>query len=503
VHQLFLIGSPTLGAPTAYLQLKNGVNGLYIKDIKDDIMEGDTKGAALELLQAGGSLFSMVSALSTGQGLGDKMKGAAKTFFGDLYGLLCLGAGRCLSRKETTYFVRQLPSIYQLMPGSIYCRDNKNWVLFDPFATGHPPTGKMLVLPTLLDAGLELVGGALDLFSGPAQKIGTELKDEVQGFLAPEQSERTSGRAKRNVKTLAEKLASIGEGLKHTPFDETEEGEPEPEKDMFDAIGEIVEIFERVAQSFVDCVNPGRFYNDIYTGLLDVVELRAVCAGNLALAYRFDKAVTVRPRDEKAESPLDLIAKLLEPMLNAWKIDVGEPLRAFGEAVGNALWHDWDYDYDKRIDRIRTERRDAEAREKRAKEERERTKARAYVHPRTINVYCPTHQSEAGCFLVPTAILSNDDSNVVRWAMIPNFIALSMFILTPGGPSMGAFEASAMGDGTVPLRSANPGADSLSRPLLENHEVAGVFHADMMSHAEVVDYLKRKVQGLVMGFYRT
>ena len=290
VHQLFLVGSPTLGAPTAYVQLKNGVTGLYIKDIKDDLMTGDTTGAALELLQAGGNLHSMAAALTTGEGFGEKMKGAAKSFFGDLYGLLCLGAGRCLSRKETTYFVRQLPSIYQLMPGSIYCRENKNWVLFDPFATGHPPTGMMLVLPTVLDAALEL--------------LGTELKNDVLGRLAPEKAERTSGRAKRNVKTLAEKLASIGEEIQHTPLDETP-----ADKDIFDALGEIGEIFDRVGQSFVDCVNPARFYNDIYTGLLDLVELRAVCAGNLALCYRFDRAVTVRPRDEKAESPIDIFTK--------------------------------------------------------------------------------------------------------------------------------------------------------------------------------------------------
>ena len=43
------------------------------------------------------------------------------------------------SRKDTTYFVRQVPALYQLLPNALYCRDNKNWVVFDPLATGHPP----------------------------------------------------------------------------------------------------------------------------------------------------------------------------------------------------------------------------------------------------------------------------------------------------------------------------------------------------------------------------
>jgi hypothetical protein len=32
---------------------------------------------------------------------------------------------------------------------------NTQAVFFDPLATGHPPTGPMLIFPTLLDAGLD------------------------------------------------------------------------------------------------------------------------------------------------------------------------------------------------------------------------------------------------------------------------------------------------------------------------------------------------------------
>jgi pimeloyl-ACP methyl ester carboxylesterase len=485
VHQVFLIGSPTLGAPSAYLQLKHGVTGLYLKDLKDDIVAGDTKGAVFEAMQGGSSLLSGVSSLAGGQGVGKSLK----TFFGDIYAALCLGAGRYLSRKDTTYFVRQLPAIYQLIPGALYCSANKNWVFFDPLATGHPPTGPMLIFPTLLEAGLDLAAGALDALSGSAAKVGTELKDSVNGFLAPEATEKLSGRAKRNAKTLAEKIAEIGDAFSKVS--------DEPGK-AIDALKAIKEIFDRAEQSFVDCTSNKQLYNDIYTGLLDVVEQRPICAGNLALAYRFDEALTVTPRPEKGTTPLALVKKIVDPILSAW----GPVLVAAGGALVHTIFsskHSWDYK--DRMEDQADEKAKAEAEEK---EEKERTRPHAYMHPRTVNIYCSSEQVESGCFLLPTKIISNDDSNLVRWEMIPNFIAQSLFMFLPAGASpTGSFEAQAFGDGTVPLKSANPDPASLSRELHANHEVRGVTHGSMASHQKVVDHITEGMQGLVMGFYKT
>ncbi len=492
VHQVFLIGSPTLGSPAAYMQLKNGLTGLYVKDIKDDFMTGDALGATTELIQSSGRLFAAVGAAVTGMGAGSSIK----SFFGDIYAVMCLGEGRFLSRKETTYFARQIPSLYQLMPGVLYCRDHKNWLVFDPLATGYVPTGKMFVLPTLLDAALGLVGGTLDLFSG-AQRVGTAMKDEVQKFLVPEASERTSGRATRRMTTLAQALSTIGDAVSSGDVSK-----------MVSAASTFKDIYDRAKLTFVDNRRSRQVYNDIYTGLLDVVEQRPLSAMNLALAYRFDLALLVRPREEQGKSGLDLVKGVLDPILQAWLpvlTTVGNAFAAFGQEV----W-DWmsgnTFDVRERFQQRQQDSATSRERDRqtsaREEAERERTKPRAYMHPRTVNVYCKTFPVDAGCFLLPIAAYSNDDANVVKWIMIPNYVAASLFMLAPTMGSSG-FEQSAWGDSTVPLASASPGSDAISREFLDNHEIPRVAHGGMLNEQAVVDYVKEKVQGLVMGFYKT
>src|SRR5262249_50654130 len=147
VAELFLLGSPTLGTPTAYMQLKNGLQGVYARDLREQIgvvtgqgaspadLATNEIGEAANLMEIGAGVMNMASGLASGQGAP-----ALRNLFGDLYPILCLGAGKNLSREETTAFIRLLPSVYQLMPGSIYCRRNPNWVVFDPFTTGYPAT---------------------------------------------------------------------------------------------------------------------------------------------------------------------------------------------------------------------------------------------------------------------------------------------------------------------------------------------------------------------------
>lgn len=492
IHQLFLIGSPTLGSPAAYLQLKNGVTGLYLKDIKDDIMEGDARGATVELIQSSARIFTMVGAAVTGMGAG----AAIKSFIGDIYAVLTLGAGRFLTRKETTYFTRQLTGLYQLLPSALYCRDHKSWLLFDPLATGYVPTGKMFVLPTLLDAALGLVGGTLDMFSG-AQRVGTAMKDEVQKFLVPEASERTSGRATRNMDSLALALSRIGEALGSGDF-----------MTMAGSATTFGEIFDRAKKTFIDARNNKQIYNDIYTGLLDIVSQRPLTAMNLALAYRFDQALTVRPRAEPGKSALDLVKSVLDPILQAWMpvlMTVGNAFAALGQEI-------WDWMNARPVDvaeRFQERQRNtatsaAADRAKAARDaaEAERTKPRAYMHPRTVNIYCESFPVDAGCFLLPVAAYSNDDSNVVSWIMVPNYVAASLFMLAPRAPTS-AFEKEAWGDGTVPVASANPGPEVFSCELHANHAIPRVSHGGMLNEAAVVDYVKERVRGLVMSFYKT
>lgn len=492
VHQLFLVGSPTFGSPSAYMQLKNGITGTYLKDIKDDIVSGDARGAAIELMQASSRLLTAVGAAVTGLGA----KGTITSFFGDIYAVLCLGAGRFLSRKETTYFARQIPALYQLLPSALYCRDHKGWLLFDPLATGYVPTGKMFVLPTLLDAALGLVGGALDFFSG-AQKIGSDMKDEVQKFLTPEAAERTSKAATRNMDTLSSAMSRIGEAV----------GSGDMSKIM-DVAPLFGDIFTRAGLTFIDARNQRQIYNDIYTGLLDTVAQRPLTAASLALAYRLDQALTVRPRDEPGQSALDLVKSILDPILQAWMpvfMTVGNAFAAFGQEV----W-DWmnarDFNVAERFEQRQEDSKESAAKDKqkKAKEEaeRERTKPRAYMHPKTVNIYCQTFPVDAGCFLLPIAAYSNDDSNVVTWIMVPNYVAESLFMLAPTARSSD-FEKSAWGDGTVPVASANPGSEAISCAFHDNHEIPAVAHGGMLNEQAVVDYIKEKVQGLVPSFYQT
>ena len=492
VHQLFLIGSPSLGSPAAYLQLKSGLTGLYLKDIKDDLLEGDARGATVEIIDSSARLLSMVGAAVTGMGAG----AAVKNFFGDIYLVMSLGSGRLLSRKESTYFTRQLTSLYQLLPSALYCRDHQSWLIFDPLATGYVPTGKMLVLPTLFDAALGFVGGALDLFSA-SQALGTAMKGDVEKFLVPEASERTSGRTTRNMETLATAFSRVGEALGSGEVGKT-----------FEAFSILSEIYDRGKTTFIDARSNTQVYTDIYTGFLDVVEQRALTAMNLSLAFRFDQALTVRPRPEPGKSAMDLLKAILEPIGAAWM----PLLSTAGNAIAAFFQEVWDWmtgeglDIGERFDERQKESAEAAKKEKEAEEkkkvEAERTKPRAYIHPRTVNLYCESFPVDAGCYLLPVAAYSNDDANVVKWIMIPHYVAAFLPFLN-SGPGTSSIERSAWGDGTVPVASANPGPDVFSCEPLSREAVPGVAHGGMLNEKAIVERVIDRMSGVVRSFYET
>jgi pimeloyl-ACP methyl ester carboxylesterase len=497
VHQLFLIGSPSLGSPAAYLQLKNGLTGFYLKDVKDDLMEDslDARGATVELIDSSGRLLSAVGGAVTGMSWG-----ALKNFFGDIYLVMSLGAGRLLSRKESTYFTRQLTSLYQLLPSALYCRDHQSWLIFDPLATGYVPTGKMLVLPTLFDAALGFAGGALDFFSA-SQAIGTAMKADVEKFLVPEASERTSGRTTRNMETLATAFSRVGEALGSGEVGKT-----------FEAFSILSEIYDRGKTTFIDARSNTQVYSDIYTGFLDVVEQRALTAMNLSLAYRFDQALTVRPRPEPGKSAMDLLKAILEPIGAAWMpilSTTGNAIAAFFEEVWDWMTfegYEWTQNFDERekasAEEAKKEKDEEDKKKADADAEAERTKPRAYIHPRTVNLYCESFPVDAGCYLLPVAAYSNDDANVVKWIMIPHYVAAFLPFLN-SGPGTSSIERSAWGDGTVPVASANPGPGVFSCEPLLREAVPGVVHGGMLNEMAVVARVVDRVIDLVRDVHET
>lgn len=473
VHRLFLVGSPTLGAPLAYTQLKHGVPGAYIKDMVQDAQDHD--GAALlgegiqqgtDVAQAAVGLGHDLTSMAPGTVDGGKeFKKTALGLFGDIYTLLSLGAGRLLSRKETTYFARQFPSSYQLLPNGVFCRDHKNWVIFDPAATGNVPTGFMIILPTLFELIAELAG------------------DAFKGFFQAENAERTSPRATRNAETLAQRIEKIGLALadKNPPVAPGLPPRTSAEEFMllnanetaaFRMMGELI---QRIGQSFIDCRSNRQLYSDIYTGFLDVVELRALSAANLAIMFRFDESLTVGPRPEKGLSPLDALMSHLLPVLAAGPS--GGPL-GLAKLVAGKLVTD-------------------------KKKDDARPKARTYMHPRTVNLYCGTEAQETGALLIPVDILSNDDANIVRWMLAPAALAMLPLRMIPGSSATSGPAAESFGDGTVPALSANPDPKVLSSPFLKSDPFSNLGHVDLTASKLVIDYIKSELDLTVDSFLET
>jgi hypothetical protein len=439
-------------------------------------------------MDIGMGAVSMVAGLAGGDGAQ-----ALTNLFGDLYPILCLGAGKNLSRDDTIGFVRLLPSLYQLMPGSIYCRKNVNWMVFDPFTTGYPPTGYMLVLPTLLD-GMVATGLAL---AGASQAAGAQVRSAVNDALNPD---HTSGEATRNMGTLADKIAEV---LKAIADALTDVGAMGNQRDfggvmgqaggaagkLSDAVDGLKEIGERCEATFVDCRSRDGLYDDIYTGLLDRVELRAVCAANLALAYRFDDAITKSPSKREAESAVELLKEMLGPLLR--------PIQALGQSA-----YDWAFGHSgSSLGQHLAALNRAEERRKR-KDDDDEKKVKAYVHPKTYNLYSTSHQVDGGGFLFPLAVVSNDDSNLVRWQLIPTRLATMLFAALGSSSSSTAIH----GDGTVPEQSANPQAEQLSTAFKTTTAVEtettphGAPHLTMPGSSRVIDLIKAELNDIAIHF---
>ncbi|MEZ4446933.1 MAG: hypothetical protein R3B72_48080 [Polyangiaceae bacterium] len=481
VHQLFLLGSPTLGAPTAYVQLKQGIGGLYVKDFVQNVVQGDGLGIVAESVDVAGRAMTMISRIAE-NAAGSGVMG----FFGDLYLVLSIAKGKFLTREESIRFARKLTSLYQLMPGAAFCSQHRNWVVFDPLATGHKPVGHMVIFPTLLAGLVEVVAGIAELDTeGAAERV----KRDVDAFFEEGAEERTSPLATRNVTTLQEIIdvgaRALGDMTNATGRLLTEGGSDEIWTTYGEQGKELARVgkhlVDQIGRTFVDCASNKKLYDDIYTGLLDIIDLRAMAAARLAVAYRFDEALTVKKPPNLSMSALDLMVEILRPVLDVYQT-VGLMFKNFFSTG----------DFDVAFHQAQKE----VANQTTEREEQRAKKPKMYMHPRTVNIYSQAHQVESGCWLLPTDIRSNYDSNEVVSRVIPNFIAMAV------GLAAGAsFEPAWFGDGTVPTVSANPDAALLSHDFLnEGGEQVNAAHASIPKNSEALQFIERRIQGLVMSY---
>ncbi|MEZ4389656.1 MAG: hypothetical protein R3A48_01065 [Polyangiales bacterium] len=433
VHQLILLASPTLGSPAAYAQLRKGLYGVYVKDISTAAQTGDDEVLADELVDAGMQVFGGVASIAS-QGAS-----AIAPVFGDLLIAFSLGAGRFLTRDESRYFARQIPALYQLLPNAAFCNRFRDWVIFDPMATGHRPTGFMLQLPTALDL-LGALGGAsvTDALLSGSERVAAQLRDGLEAAAAGGESAEVSGRALRSSMTLGE----WGEAIA-TLMAEGETGE---------AIALMLELVEHAGRAFVDARSSRALYGDIYTGLLDIVSLRALSATNLALALAFDEALTV---DDRPRDPLTLLTPVKEVF--------GTLGRLIGDAASGPK---------KALDK--QEMRNL------IQAELDAHPPRVYMHPRTFNVYGRGVPGDGGAIVVPRALVSRDDSNLVKVTVLSRPVPIGL--------------PHALGDGTVPEASANPPPELLSNPFVgEPVGLADKSHNVVPAHRDAFAAIDRAI----------
>jgi pimeloyl-ACP methyl ester carboxylesterase len=480
VHRLILLGSPTLGAPSAYNYLKIGPPGQYVKDVKTALQEGNEKAAVFELMRSGGTIAQTIAGLAGGGG-------DWKDFFGSIYLALCLGAGRMLTRRETTYFARQIPSLYQLLPNSIYSRENKSWLFFDPFATGYKPTGFMVILPTLFEVlTMQHLAEAADVLAGASNETANKIHDDMNAWLDPERAERTSSRAKRNAMTIVELYAAITKSMS---------GDFLVGWEWAELVDFISDFWKRVMEMmFVDCRNPQMVYEDIYTGFLDHVDMRAVSAGNVALATRMDQALTVNYAPEKPSTPGELLKNALG---NLFSTPGGQVFLDTLKNIGVGAFHAVTFGIVYAAGGLTYPELEKGYAEKHRwedmKKEKERllklkNPPRAYMPPQTVNVYSTGLPIEGGGILFPISVISNDDSNVVSYELIPRLAAVIFGVLPEKG------------DGTLPDLSVNPPEAFISNKFFQPIAVPGVLHAEMCQDKRSIEPVMKAIVDSLESF---
>jgi hypothetical protein len=377
--------------------------------------------------------------------------------------------------------------------------------VFDPLATGIAPTGYMVPMPTVLDQHVAATGAILDAVSGSAQ-IGSQVQAAVRGFMEGPSEGTPSSRASRNAMPFVQMMSRAVnlETTGATLLAQVNWGAPDQGaefarlgrefEDLLPEVQALAAAFKgfmgQAKRTFIDCRNPRRLYEDVYTGLLDAVDERPICAANLALAYRFDEALTVAPRETPAESLIDVLGALLAPVGSLLGRLVGDGFRTgfFGFAAmfngrgAGEVYQEWAADHRAAADGAADDVSSQTERERRI---RERVTPKAYVAPETYSIYCSTESTPGGCLIQPLAFVSNDDSNVVRATYLQNPLA------------------SAEGDGSVPTDSASPAPIVLGRAFAGGKAVSGANHGALPSAADTLDFIGEKLDAKAAEFCRS
>lgn len=428
VHQLVLLASPTMGSPAAYAQTRRGLYGIYFRDLVKAARDGDDEVLVEEGIESG------MQALSGIGHIGHAGAGGIASTLGDLMLAMSFGSGRFFSREESRYFARQIPAIYQLLPSSVFCHHHPNWVVFDPMATGHRPTGFMVQLPTAFDSVLGVLTGSAPSLSSGAERVAAQFADALEKAKESGESAEVSGRALRNSMTMPEWAAALEKHLTAMEFGE--------------AVGLLLELFEQSKRGFIDGRSNRALYTDIYAGLLDVPSLRALTASNLETALAFDRALTV---DHTERAPISLF-EMLKTAFSALLPKMGDSGKKSREEM-----------LKEEMKNIVQAALDAHP-------------PKVYMHPRTTNIYGAGVQGDGGAVLIPKAVISRDDTNLVKVQYLPRPGVLGLPLSS--------------GDGTVPEVSANPPNAWLSHPFVGepiciNHRGHNEVPADAETHAAI------------------
>ncbi len=182
-----------------------------------------------------------------------------------------------------------------------------------------------------------------------------------------------------------------------------------------------------------------------------MVALRALSAGHLISARAFDAARTVEAREVEALSPIT-------PFRTAFT--------AVGAEIGDAIAGPA-----AALDRREMRNLTSEPQSSRP--------LRVYMHPRTANLYGEGVPGDGGAVLVPRAMLSRDDSNLVKVLFLPKLLA------TAG--------ALATGDGSAPSASTNPSPGLLSNPFERTVSLWGVAYDAVPANAQTLREIERAI----------
>jgi len=489
VFAYFNMAGANLGFPEVFEMLKHGVEGFYVGEFLDGV--GDLGRPETE---ARGKRNLMFESLRTLAGAHEhhgenKLK---STFLTSVYFGACIGAGRFLSRYEFAYFIRQFTGFYAMLPNAIYCKNNPHFLFFDPLATGHPPVGKMIKFPTMLDASIQAAGEIGGFLGRQTEKQIDNFKENADDFFSGKLDEdfSESARTTRNVVTLCDVLKQIAE---------VDDDDKSGMERLMSLGGGLYTLYKALDRMFLDCRNPRDLYFDIYTGFMDYPEFRGMCAANLEVAFRTHDALTINPRMEPSKRPSDYVMKFIEGL---WYVIKGEPWDAnwaayLVDGVKAGASHVLPGGKNKTIEKVQKERKAEEADVAKKKKIDDKwsgdDEPKAYMHPNTYAVVCEKRATQTTYLAFQTLIESRGDSNVVESEILPDWCCRALGLRgNPFDDKTWEHE----GDDRITKYCFNPPKGTLSNEYVHVRKLADVGHSKIPGNPQTSEYLIAVMNGV-------